>query len=126
VEDWLFVAVGTKYLRVWVLGKEPVAIAEQIMTAWGMPHRRLKQSGERSGFVILPLPLEIREFVDQFDRGLLPDYQGHVDHQERRQLRELARGMPIPGRRRNMGGAQPSNLPTNIFIGTLAFSGLSV
>src|SRR5262245_56930396 len=79
VEDWLFVAVGTKHLRVWAPGKEPAAIAKQIMTAWGMPDRRLKQSGERSGFVILPLPSEICEFVDQFDRGLLPDCQGQVE-----------------------------------------------
>jgi len=126
-EDWLFVAVGTQHLRVWALGKEPVAIAKQIMTAWGMPDRRLKQSGERSGFVILPLPSEIREFVDHFDHGLLPDYQSQVDVQEVHQLRDLARTMPIPGRQRiswgNMrGAAQASNLTTNISIETFGIS----
>lgn len=114
VEDWLFVAVGGKHLRVWTLGKEPAAIAKQIMTAWEMPHKRLEQSGERSGFVILPLPVEICEFLEQFDRGLVPDYRGEADRHEVRQLRELARGMPIPGRHRSSwinhlrGGAQTS------------------
>lgn len=103
VEDWLFVAVGTKYLRVWALQKEPLAIGRQILAVWEISLGRLKQSGERSGFVLLPLPSEIREFVAQFDRGLLPDYQGQVGHQEVRQLRELARDMPIPGRQRNSG-----------------------
>ncbi len=131
VEDWLFIAVGTKYLRVWGLGKEPRTIAMQIMTAWEIPHGRLKQSGERSGFVLLPLPSELREFVDQFDRGLLPDYQGHVDPREMRQLRELARTMPIPGRQQDnwgniRGGGQPSNPVMNISIETQAFPGLSV
>jgi|SRR5215472_11284242 len=116
VEDWLFAAVGTKYLRVWSPGKDPVAIAKGILTAWGVPHRRLMQSGEKSGFVLLPLPSELREFVDQLDRGLLPDYQGQVDPQEVVRLRELARGMPIPGGQRksvwnSIGGGsfQPSS-----------------
>lgn len=101
VEDWLFAAVGNKHLRVWALGREPAAIAKQIMTAWGIPHKRLKPSGERSGFVILPLPAELCEFVTEFDRGLMPDYLGRAERQEVRQLRELARGMPVPGRQRS-------------------------
>jgi hypothetical protein len=101
VEDWLFVAVGTTHLRLWALGRDSVAIAKQIMTAWEVPDRKLKQSAEQSGFVIFPLPSEMRNFVEQFDRGLLPDHRGQVDQQEVRHLRELANGMPIPGRQRN-------------------------
>jgi hypothetical protein len=131
VEDWLFTAVGTKYLRIWALGKEPVAIANQIMTAWGIPPRRLKQSGDRSGFVLLPLPSELRDFVDQFDRGLLPNYQGEVDSAEVRQLKELASGMPILGRQRNSwgnirGGAPSLNPAMNISNETLSFRGPNV
>jgi hypothetical protein len=33
VEDWLFVAVGTKYLRLWALNRDSGAIAEQILMA---------------------------------------------------------------------------------------------
>jgi hypothetical protein len=114
VEDWLFVAVGTKYLRVWTLGKDSVSIAERILMAWGMPHSGLKQSGGRSGCVTSALPSEMREFVDRFDRGFLPDYQEQVDYQEMLQLRELARNIPI------FGGAQyerrrPSNLNESIY-----------
>lgn len=98
VEDWLFAAVGTKYLRVWAVQKDPLATAQGILEAWEVPRRLLKKSGEKSGSVLLPLPSELREFVNQFDRGLLPDYQGYVDPQEVLRLRELARGMPIPGK----------------------------
>jgi hypothetical protein len=102
VEDWLFTAVGTKFLRVWALGNDPATIGKQILTAWEMPHSRLKQSGERSGYVLVPLPPELRLFVYEFDRGILRDYQGRLDPEEVRRLRELARGMPIPGRQRKL------------------------
>jgi hypothetical protein len=113
LEDWLFVAVGSKYLRLWARGKDSAAIADLIMTAWAMPHRLLTQPGEKSGCVIFALPAEIREFVDQFDRGLLPDYQGEVGQIEMRQLSELAHAMPLHvGRLNNRGNlrgiAQPS------------------
>ena len=104
VEDWLFVAVGSKYLRLWARGKDSAAIADLIMTAWAMPHQLLAQPGEKSGCVVVALPAEIREFVDQFDRGLLPDYQSEVGQIEVRQLSELAHAMPLPvGRLDNRG-----------------------
>jgi hypothetical protein len=103
VEDWLFVAVGSKHLRVWALGKDPAGVGRDILAAWEMPRQRLKQSAEASGYVILPLPPELSEFVKQFDQGLLPDLVGEVDHTEVRQLRELARGIPLPRRQRNNG-----------------------
>jgi hypothetical protein len=98
VEDWLFVTVGSKHLRLWAVGKDPVAIAKQIMTAWHIPHEQLQQSRERSGVVMFPLPSEIAEFVDQFDRGLLPDLQRQVAHQEVQHLRKIASAMPTPKR----------------------------
>jgi hypothetical protein len=64
VEDWLFVAVGSKYLRLGGLGKDTAAIAEQILTAWEMPRHLLTQPEEKLGCVILPLRAEIREFID--------------------------------------------------------------
>jgi hypothetical protein len=100
VEDWLFITVGSRHLRLWAVGKDPVVIAKQIMTAWGIPHEQLKQSRERPGIVIFPLPSELREFVDQFDRGFLPAQQSPVDQHEVRDLRELASGMPMPVRQR--------------------------
>jgi hypothetical protein len=103
VEDWLFVAVGSKYLRLWALGKDWAAIAEQVLTAWGTGHL-LTQPGEKSGCAMLALPAEIREFIYKFDRGLLPDYQGEVDEIEMRRLSELARKMPILVGRRNTWG----------------------
>jgi hypothetical protein len=101
VEHWFFVAVGSKCLRLWALGKDSAAIAEQIMTAWGMPRQLLTQPREKLGCVVLAMPAEIREFIDQFDRGLLPDYLGEVDELEMRQLREMVRTMPISVGRRN-------------------------
>ena len=87
---WLFVAVGTKYLRLLAPGRDPVAVGKEILTAWQLPQRQLKPSGEKSGFVLLPMPAELREFVDQFDRGLLPEFQAEVDPREKQRLRELA------------------------------------
>jgi hypothetical protein len=52
----------------------------------------------------LALPTEIREFIDQFDRGLLTDYQGEVGQIDMRRLSELARTMPIPLGRQNTWG----------------------
>jgi hypothetical protein len=100
VEDWLFVTVGSKHLRLWAVGKDPVAITQQIMTAWKIPLERLQQSRDRPGIVMFSLPPELQEFIDRFDRGLLPGHQGQVDQQEVRQLRTLARNMPIPVRQR--------------------------
>jgi hypothetical protein len=124
VEYWLFVAVGTKYLRVWALGKEPAAIAERILLAWRMPHGGLKQSGGRSGCVTSALPPEMCEFVDQFDRGFLPDYQGQVDCQEMRQLRELARDIPILGEAK-YEPRRPSNLNESVYQGLKPLAGRS-
>lgn len=109
VEDWLFVTVGSKHLRLWAVGKDSVAIAKKIMTAWGIPHEQLKQSRERLGIVMFSLPSELREFVDRFDRGLLPGHQGQVDQQEVRHLAELASNMPIPVRQQNETAANASN-----------------
>jgi hypothetical protein len=97
-EAWLFIAVGPRYLRIWAPERDCMTIAKRILAAWGMPEGRLVQSLERNGFVLLPLPAELSEFLEQFDRGLLPDYQGQVDNEEARKLKELARGMAIPGR----------------------------
>ena len=108
VEDWLFVTVGSKYLRLWAVGQDPVAIAKKIMTAWKIPHEQLQQSRERPGIVMLPLPSELREFVRRFDGGLLPGYQGQVDQQEMQHLRELASGMPMPIMQRNKPVAEAS------------------
>jgi hypothetical protein len=49
VEDWLFVTVGSKHLRLWAAGKDPVAFAQKIMTAWKIPLERLQQSRDRPG-----------------------------------------------------------------------------
>jgi hypothetical protein len=120
-EDWLFVAVGSKYLRLWAPGKDTAAIAEQILTAWEPPRHLLTQPGEKSGCVILPLRAEIREFIDQFDRGLLPDYQGEVDEIEMRRLSELARSMPsLVGRRdtRDKSHGKFQRSPAATSIGT--------
>ena len=95
VEHWLFVAVGTKHLRVWTLGKDRLAVAEKISAAWEVPNGGLKQSGSLPGCITLTLPFEVCEFVELFDRGFLPDYQDQVDHQEMRRLRDLARNIPI-------------------------------
>lgn len=121
VEKWLFVAVGTKLLRVWALERDPVVVGNEILKAWGLAQRLLKKSGEKSGYVLLPLPSELRAFVHEFDGGLWPDYQCNVHPQEVFRLRELAHGMPIPGKQprpvwldARVVGSQPSNLPSNL------------
>jgi len=101
VEDWLFVTVGSKHLRLWAAGKDPVVFAQHIMTAWKIPLERLQQSRDRPGMVMFSLPPELREFIDQFDRGLLPGHQGQVDQQEARQLGVLASGIPLTVKRQN-------------------------
>jgi hypothetical protein len=113
MEDWLFVAVGTKHLRVWTRERDPATVALAILGAWELPHQRLKKSADASSFVILPLLPELSEFVGQFDQGLLPDLLGEVDQAEVRQLRELARGIPLPRRQRPnaRGSGQSSRQP---------------
>ncbi len=101
VEDWLFITVGSKHLRLWAVGKDPVTIAKQIMTAWELPQEQPKLSRERPGIVMVPLPSEIREFLHRFDSGLLPDHQGRIDQQEVRRLRELASSLPTSARPQN-------------------------
>ena len=95
VEDWLFVAIGSRYLRLWARGKDSAAIAENMGTAWGIPNQPQIQPANKSGCAILALPLEVREFLNRFDCGLLPDYEGEVSRIETRQLSELARAMPL-------------------------------
>lgn len=99
-EDWLFVAVGNKHLRLWTFQKDSTAVARAILTAWGMPDQRLKKSTDGAGFVVMPLPSELSEFISQFDRGLLPDYQDKVDDAEIRRLSELALSIPSSRRQR--------------------------
>ena len=96
VDDRLFVTVGSRHLRLWTVSTDPVSVAKQIMSVWGIPHERLKESRDRPGVVMFPLPDTLREFVDEFDRGLLPRLQGQVEQQEVRHLGELASRMPIP------------------------------
>jgi hypothetical protein len=78
------------------VGKDSIAVATKIMTVWKIPREQLQQSCERPGIVMFPLPSEIREVVDRFDHGFLPDHQGQVDQLEVRHLGELARAMPMP------------------------------
>ena len=106
VEDWLFITVGSKHLRLWAVAKDPVTIAKQIMTAWELPQEQPKLSRERPGIVMVPLPSEIREFLHRFDSGLLPDHQGRIDQQEVRRLRELASSLPTSVRPQNEAGAR--------------------
>jgi hypothetical protein len=108
VEDWLFVTVGSKHLRLWTVGQDSVTIAKRIMTAWAIPHEQLRQSRDRPGVAMLPLPSELREFINRFDRGLLPAHQGPLDQSEVQHLRELASGMPMPSRPRNKAIAEAS------------------
>lgn len=103
VENWLFVTVGSKHLRLWAVGKNPVAIAQQIMRAWKIPLEQLQQSRDKPGIVIFSLPSELREFIDRFDRGLLPGHRAQVDQQEVRQLKALASSMPVPAKAANQG-----------------------
>ncbi len=46
------------------------------------------------------LPSEPREFIEQFDRGLLPGHRGQVDQHEARHLGVLASGIPVTVKRR--------------------------
>jgi len=112
VGDWLFVAVGTNHLRLWTFGKEPGAVARAILGAWGIATKRLRKSADGMGFVVIPLPSELSEFVSQFDRGLLPDHQAQVDGDEVRHLSELARKIPFPRGRKasSVGAAQAAAL----------------
>jgi len=112
VGDWLFVAVGTRHLRLWTLDKDPAHVARAILRAWGLPQKRLKKSSEGAGCAVIPLPSELSDFVIRFDQGLLPDYQAEVDGDEVRRLSELAPKIPLPRvRKAGAGGAaQPADL----------------
>jgi hypothetical protein len=110
VEDWLFVTVGSKHLRLWAVGKDPVTIAKQIMTAWGMSHEQPKPSRASPEIVMVPLPYELREFLHRFDRGLLPNLEGQIDQREVHHLKDLANSMPNPVRRRSDAAARQRGL----------------
>ncbi len=127
VEDWLFVAIGSKYLRLWASGRDSAAIAQDITAAWGIPNQPQTQPTQKSGCATLALPLEVREFLNRFDCGLLPDYEGEVSRIETRQLSELARAMPLTvgGHERFGGRSFPSILGDQrcVHPGLARFSG---
>ena len=117
VEDWLFVAVGSKYLRLWASGKDLLAVAAQIRTAWKMPGQLMLDPVNKSACVTIQLPAEMSEFIDRFDRGMLPNYEREVDPHEIHQLKELARAMPLSVERRIRRVSLPSTAkPTPLSI----------
>ena len=73
--DWLFVTVGSKHIRLWAIGKDPVAIAQK-RTVWGIPLDRVQPSREPAGNVTFPLPPELASSLTSSTMDFCPSFKG--------------------------------------------------
>jgi hypothetical protein len=86
--DSFFMAVGTKHIRLATTDAKASEIARQIEKAWGINESKLRREGEQ--FCIIPLPSELIQFVEEFDAGKLPKFEGKIEKAEKVRFNDLA------------------------------------
>jgi hypothetical protein len=87
--DSIFVAVGTRHLRVASTETNAEEVAERIRKAWGVSESRTMMGADQ--FKLVPLPAEMTQYVVEFDAGKLPEFEGTVELIEKQHFNTLAR-----------------------------------
>jgi hypothetical protein len=84
-DDWLFLAVGSNWLRLGACGKDVMALAKRIHSAWFGAERPMNQQAVEGGSIYVKLPAPIVDFIAAFDSGKLPEFETRVaDHEHAR------------------------------------------
>jgi hypothetical protein len=89
LDDSFFLAVGTKQLRLAYTDGSASDIAHRIRKAWGVEDSAIAREGEQ--FFTIPLPFELTLFVNEFDAGKLPQFEGKIEEAEKLRFNSLAR-----------------------------------
>lgn len=81
-DEWLFLALGSRWLRIGACGQDAMAIAKKIHNAWyGDDHPMSKRAVE-GGSIYVRLPQPIVDFIAAFDAGKLPAFETRVAEHE--------------------------------------------
>ena len=86
--EFFFLAVGSKHIRLASTNGATKEIAQRIQQAWGVESEPVP-AGEQ--FATVPLPVELRQFVNEFDAGKLPKFEGRIEQAEKARFDGLAR-----------------------------------
>jgi hypothetical protein len=90
-DEWLFLAVGSNWLRLGACGKDVMALARQIQLAWFGAERPTSQQAVEGGSIYVKLPAPIINFIADFDSGKLPDFETRVAYQEHARHAEVVK-----------------------------------
>lgn len=84
-DEWLFLALGSRWLRIGACGKDAMAIAEKIHSAWYGADQPISKRAAEGGSIYVRLPQPIVDFIFEFDAGKLPAFETRVaDHEHAR------------------------------------------
>ncbi len=81
-DQWLFLAVGSNWLRLGACGQDVMALAKRIHSAWFGAAYPLNQQAAEGGSIYVKLPAPIVDFISDFDAGKLTDFETRVADQE--------------------------------------------
>lgn len=87
--DTVFLAVGSKHIRLASTDGNVSEIARRIRKAWGINEGKPAPRGEQ--FMTVALPSELTQFVTEFDAGKLPKFEGLIEEAEKSRFNDLAR-----------------------------------
>jgi hypothetical protein len=87
--DTIFLAVGSKHIRLASTDGNVSEIARRIRKAWGINEGKPAPRGEQ--FMTVALPSELTQFVAEFDAGKLPKFEGLIEEAEKSRFNDLAR-----------------------------------
>jgi hypothetical protein len=90
-EEWLFLAVGSNWLRLGACGKDVMGLAKRIHGAWFGADRPMNQQAAEGGSIYVRLPTPIVNFIVEFDAGTLPDFETRVAEQEHARHAEVVK-----------------------------------
>jgi hypothetical protein len=84
-DDWLFLAIGSNWLRLGACGHDVIELAKRIHIAWFGAERPFNQQAAEGGSIYVKLPAPIVDFISEFDAGKLPEFETRVaDHEHAR------------------------------------------
>jgi hypothetical protein len=84
-DDWLFLAIGSNWLRLGACGKDVAALAARIHCAWYGGDQPISRRAAEGGSFYVKLPQPIVDFIAEFDAGKLREFETRVaDHEHAR------------------------------------------